>query len=187
VVVRAGKEFEVDMTKNDETQKDSIVVRYVPTPYDIVEAMIKLAGVNKDDVVYDLGCGDGRMVALAVKIGGAKKGVGVDIDPDRVKEANETVKREGVADKVQIRLGDALKVDDISECTVLLIYMGEDFDLLLRPILEKNLKPGTRIVSHRFTFGSDKPEWKPDKTETLTGKDGDQYKIHLWTIKKKKE
>jgi ribosomal protein L11 methylase PrmA len=143
--------------------------------------MIKLAGIGKDDVVYDLGCGDGRMVIAAVKQGGAKKGIGVDIDPQRVKEAKENVQKEGVADKVEIREGDALKVKDLSDATVVLLYMGNEFDLLLRPILEKQLKPGARIVSHRFTMG----DWKPEKTETLTGKDGDRYLIHLWRIEKK--
>jgi uncharacterized protein (TIGR03000 family) len=182
VKITAGKEFEVDMRENDTTHPDKAVIRYVPTPPDIVDAMIKLAGVGKDDVVYDLGCGDGRMVIAAVKHG-AKKGIGVDIDPVRVKEAKENAKNEGVTDKVEIREGDALKVKDLSDATVILLYMGNEFDLLLRPILEKELKPGTRIVSHRFTMG----DWKPEKTETLTGKDGDRYLIHLWTIKEKGE
>jgi uncharacterized protein (TIGR03000 family) len=181
VEVMAGKEVEVDMRENDKNHPDDAVIRFVPTPPDIVEAMIKLAGVGKDDVVYDLGCGDGRMVIAAVKQGGAKKGVGVDIDPQRVKEAKENAQKEGVADKVEIREGDALKVKDLSDATVVLLYMGNEFDLLLRPILEKQLKPGARIVSHRFTMG----DWKPEKTETLTGKDGDRYLIHLWKIEKK--
>ncbi|HLW67105.1 MAG TPA: TIGR03000 domain-containing protein [Gemmataceae bacterium] len=181
VKVLAGKEVEVDMRENDPVHPDDAVIRFVPTPPDIVEAMIKLAGVGKDDVVYDLGCGDGRMVIAAVKQGGAKKGVGVDIDPQRVKEAKENAQKEGVADKVEIREGDALKVKDLSDATVVLLYMGNEFDLLLRPILQKQLKPGARIVSHRFTMG----DWKPEKTETLTGKDGDRYLIHLWKIEKK--
>jgi len=181
VQVAAGKEVEVDMQQNDKDHPDEAVIRYVPTPPDIVDAMVKLAGVGKDDIVYDLGCGDGRLVIAAVKAG-AKKGIGVDLDKERVKESKENAQKEGVADKVEIREGDALKVKDLSDATVILLYMGNEFDLLLRPILEKELKPGTRIVSHRFTMG----DWKPEKTEKLTGKDGDQYLIHLWKIEKKK-
>ena len=181
VEVMAGKEVEVDMRENDKGNPDEAVIRFVPTPPDIVEAMVKLAGIGKDDVVYDLGCGDGRMVIAAVKQGGAKKGIGVDIDPQRVKEAKENVQKEGVGDKVEIREGDALKVKDLSDATVVLLYMGNEFNMLLKPILEKHLKPGARIVSHRFTMG----DWKPEKTETLTGKDGDRYLIHLWKIEKK--
>jgi uncharacterized protein (TIGR03000 family) len=181
IEIMAGKEVEVNMLENDKDHPDKAVIRYVPTPPDIVDAMIKLAGVGKDDVVFDLGCGDGRLVIAAVKAG-AKKGIGVDLDKERVKESKENAQKEGVADKVEIREGDALKVEDLSDATVVLLYMGNEFNALLRPILEKQLKPGTRIVSHRFTFG----DWKSEKTEKLTGKDGDQYLIHLWKIEKKK-
>jgi uncharacterized protein (TIGR03000 family) len=178
VSVEAGQTIDVDLSKtmNDER----VLVRYVPTPHDIVEQMLKLGKVGKDDVVYDLGCGDGRMVIAAVKKGGAKKGIGIDIDPVRVKESIENVKSEGVADKVEIRQGDVLDVKDISDATVILLYMGDDLNNRLKPILRKSLKPGARIVSHRFTMG----DWKPETTETVTGQDGDTYKLHLWRIEK---
>jgi len=108
----------------------------------------------------------------------AKRGVGIDIDPLRIKESKANAKRVGVEDKVEFRLGDVLKVKDLSDATVVLLYMGDELNMQLRPILQKHLKPGARIVSHRFTMG----DWKPLKTETITGKDGDKYQIHLWKI-----
>jgi uncharacterized protein (TIGR03000 family) len=180
VSVQAGKEVEVDLTKADPKQPDDIVIRYVPTPPDIVEAMLKLGKVGKDDVVYDLGCGDGRIVVAAVGKFKAKRGVGVDLDPQRIKESKANAERAGVTDKVEFRQDDIFKVADLDSATVVMLYMGNELNAQLRPILQKKLKPGTRIVSHRFTMG----DWKPDKTETITGEDGDTYLIHLWTIGK---
>src|SRR5262249_44893849 len=108
-------EITVDFRKPSDKEKDDIVVRFVPTPQEFVDAMCKLAKVTKDDVVYDLGCGDGRMVITAVKKFGAKRGVGVDIDPDLVKKCKESAKAAGVADKVEFRVGDVLKVEDLSD------------------------------------------------------------------------
>ena len=176
--VAGDKEVVIDLSKPDPKHPDDVLVRYVPTPEDIVEAMLKLAKVGRDDVVYDLGCGDGRMVIAAVAKAEAKRGVGIDIDPLRIKESKANAKRVGVEDKVEFRLGDVLKVKDLSDATVVLLYMGDELNMQLRPILQKHLKPGARIVSHRFTMG----DWKPLKTETITGKDGDKYQIHLWKI-----
>ena len=181
VVVEAGKAVDVDMRKMDPKQGDKLIIRWVPTPPDVVDAMMKLGNVGKDDVVYDLGCGDGSLVITAVKKFHAKRGVGVDLDPEKVQGSKESAKRAGVADKVEIREGDVLKVKDLSEATVVLLYMSDDLNLLLRPKLQEQLKPGARIVTHRFLMG----DWKPDKTESIEGQDGDVYKIHLWTIKKK--
>jgi uncharacterized protein (TIGR03000 family) len=184
VKVEAGKEVQVDLRKADPAQGDKLFIRYVPTPEKVVDAMMKLAGVGKDDVVYDLGCGDGRMLIAAVKKFNARRGVGVDLDPERIDEAKAAAKEAGVADKVEIRKGDVLKVTDLSEATVVTLYLSDDLNLLLRPILLKQLKPGTRIVAHRFLMG----DWKPDKTETETITDGvwaGEYHIHLWTVPKK--
>jgi uncharacterized protein (TIGR03000 family) len=180
VKVTGGGSYEIDMQKNDPKEPDDITIRFVPTPPEIVEAMLKLAKVGKDDVVYDLGCGDGRMVIAAVAKGGAKRGVGIDIDPDRVKDSLENVKKAGAGNKVEIREGDVLKVKDISDASVVLLYMGNELNEALRPILQKQLKPGSRIVSHRFTMGN----WKPEKSETVTGTDGGKYEIHLWIVGK---
>ena len=105
--------------------------------------LLELAKVTKDDVVFEPGCGDARMVAAAVKMG-AKRGVGIDLDPDRIAEAKETVKKVGVADKVELRLGDALDIKDLDQATVVLLYMGNEFDLLIRPHLWRQLKVGAR-------------------------------------------
>src|SRR5262249_54074834 len=109
--------------------------------------------------------------------------VGIDIDPKMVKRAKDNVKEAGLADKIEIRQGDILDVKDISDATVVLLYLGLDLNLRLKPILQKSLKPGARVVSHRFLMG----DWKPDKSITITGMDGNEYKLHLWVIPKKKD
>jgi uncharacterized protein (TIGR03000 family) len=177
VTIEAGKTTTLDLTKEDPKQPDHIVIRYVPTPESVVEAMLKLAKVGKDDVVYDLGCGDGRIVVTAVKKFGAKKGVGIDLDPKRIAESNANVKKEGVEGKVEIRKGDVMKVDDLGQATVVCLYLADELNEQLRPILQKTLKPGSRIVSHRFKMG----DWKPEKTEKLEVA-GEEYEVHLWTI-----
>jgi SAM-dependent methyltransferase len=186
-VVAKDGEITVDFRKPSDKEKDDIVVRFVPTPQEFVDAMCKLGKVTKDDVVYDLGCGDGRMVITAVKKFGAKKGVGVDIDPDLIKKCKEAAKKAGVADKVEFRVGDVLKVEDLSDATVVLLYMGDDINARLKPILKKTLKPGSRVVSHRFLMGED---WPPEKSETVKATYGEypgyQNEIHLWTIKAQK-
>jgi len=156
----------------------------VPTPHEVVEAMCKLGNVGPKDVVYDIGSGDGRLVILAVKKFGAKKGIGIDIDESLVKKSQENARKEGVSDKVEFRAGDALAIKDFSEASVVLLYLGDFLNRKLKPALQKTLKPGSRVVSHRFEMGKD---WLPDRTVTMhaTNNDGDQeeYKLHLWTIK----
>jgi uncharacterized protein (TIGR03000 family) len=177
VTFKGGEELKVDMTVDD--PNDKAVIRFVPTPEDIVAKMVELAKITKDDVVYEPGCGDARILTAAVKAG-AKKGIGIDLDPERIAEAKETVKEAKLENKIDIRQGDALEFKEFPEVTVVMLYMGEEFDALIRPHLWKNLKIGSRIVSHRFTFG----DWKPDKTLMVTGEDGDEYEVHLWTITK---
>jgi uncharacterized protein (TIGR03000 family) len=177
---KAGDEVAIDLTKPDPKAPDKAVIRWVPTPDDVVEEMLKLGDVKDGDVVYEPGPGDGRVLIAAVKKG-AKKAVGIEIDAKKAAEAAEAVKKAKLEDKIKIIEGDALKDRDYSEATVVMLYMGNEFNALLRPVLEKQLKPGTRIVSHRFTFG----DWAPDKTITVTGMDGEEYKLHLWTVKEK--
>jgi predicted RNA methylase len=175
-------EIEIDLTVADPKMKDEIVVIYVPTPDDVVDRMCKMAKVTKDDVVYDLGCGDGRIVIAAVAKYGAKHGVGIDLDPERVKDSKENAKKHKLtSQQIEFRQGNVLRIDDLSKATVVMLYMGDDINLRLRPILQKTLKPGSRIVSHRFTMG----DWKPDKTETVNSTAGYECLVHLWTIKKK--
>jgi uncharacterized protein (TIGR03000 family) len=181
VAVGDGKEVAVDLSKSDPKSPDDIVVRYVPTPDDVVDEMCKMAKIGKDDVVYDLGCGDGRMVITAVKKFGAKKGIGIDLDPKLVKECKENAKKAGVQDKVEFREGDVLKVKDLADATVVMLYMGDDINLRLRPILQSTLKPGSRVVSHRFTMG----DWKPIAEKTIDSTVGYPCTVLLWEIKKK--
>lgn len=171
----------VDLTKAYDTEK--IKIRWVPTPEDVVAKMCKLAKVDKKDTVYDIGCGDGVMVFHAVEKFGAKRGVGIDIDKSLLKKCTAKAKERKLDDKVEFKYGDALEIKDVSDASVVLLYMGDDVNLRLRPVLQKTLKPGSRIVSHRFLMG----DWRPTRTETFTGEDGDEYDIHLWVIEKKKE
>ena len=150
-------------------------VQYVPTPHDVVEEMLKLADVKKSDIVYDLGCGDGRIVITAAKRYGAR-GVGIDIDPERIRESQENAQKEGVADKVKFREEDLFE-SDIKEATVVMLYLLNSLNQKLKPKLLKELKPGTRVVSHNFDMG----EWKPEKTVQLLGST-----IYLWVIPESK-
>jgi uncharacterized protein (TIGR03000 family) len=175
VTFRAGEPLKVDLTVDD--PNDRARVRYVPTPPEIADEMVKLAGVTGQDVVFEPGCGDARITIAAVK-GGARKGVGIDIDPERVEESRARVKEAGLDDKIEIRLGDALDIKDLSTASVVLLYMGDHFNLLIRPILWRELKVGARVVSHRFTMG----DWKPDKTVTVGSELGGEYELHLWTV-----
>jgi SAM-dependent methyltransferase len=148
---------------------------YVPTPQDVVDRMLKLGQVTKDDVVYDLGCGDGRIVVTAAKQFGAR-GVGVDIDPQRIKESEANAKAAGVEHLVSFKLQDAMTVD-VSPATVVTLYLLSASNVKLRPILTKQLRPGARIVSHAFTMG----DWPPDKTDEFTDSAGSMRSLYLWT------
>jgi SAM-dependent methyltransferase len=150
-------------------------VIYVPTNYEVVTAMLKLARVTKDDVVYDLGCGDARIPVIAARDFGAR-GVGIDIDPQRIVEANATVKQAGVEKRVTIRQEDLFEAD-IKDATVVTLYLLQRLNEKLKPKLMRDLKPGTRIVSHAFDMG----DWPPEKTEEVAG-----ARIYLWTIPPKK-
>lgn len=180
VDVKAGQTVTVDMTKANPKILDDFRIIYVPTEQEVVDAMCKLARVGKDDVVYDLGCGDGRIVVTAVNKFGARKGVGVDLDPQRIKEANANARKAKVVDRVEFRQGDVFKVTDLEKASVVMLYMSDELNEQLRPILQAKLKPGSRIVSHQFRMGN----WKPEKTETIEV-DGDSSEIFLWTIQDK--
>ncbi len=149
-------------------------VIYVPTPPEVVEAMLKVANVKSSDVVYDLGCGDGRIVVTAAQKYGAR-GVGIDIDPQRIKEANENVQKAGVGDKVKIMQADLFETS-LSEATVVTLYLLPSLNVKLMPKLMKELKPGTRIVSHAFDMG----DWKPEQTINVDGRT-----VYYWTIPKR--
>ncbi len=181
VKVKGGDKAKVDMTvKNPKT--DKIVVRWVPTPDDIVDEMCKLAKVTKSDVVYDLGCGDAVMLIRPIQKFNAKKGVGIDIDPKILEKAKENVKKAKLEDKIELRVGDILNVKDMADADVVLLYIGDDLGERLSPVLQKTMKKGARIVSHRFVLG----DWTPTKTVTVKGGDTYEYELHMWIIGEKK-
>jgi predicted RNA methylase len=149
-------------------------VIFVPTPQEVVDAMLKVAKVSQSDVVYDLGSGDGRIPITAAKTYGAR-GVGIDIDPQRIREANANAKTAGVTDKVKF-LNQDLFTTDISEASVVTLYLLPSLNLKVLPKLMKELKPGTRIVSHAFDMG----DWKPEQTLNVNGRT-----VYYWTIPKR--
>ena len=149
-------------------------VIFVPTREPVANAMVKLAGVTKNDVVYDLGCGDGALLIAAARLGA--RVVGVDIDPQRIKEATENVRKAGVQERVTLIRGDifdpAIK---IGEASVVTLYLLPSLNQKLMPRLKADLKPGTRVVSHAFSMGED---WPADREEQADG-----TTIYMWTIK----
>jgi len=147
---------------------------YVPTPQDVVDRMLEIAAVTSKDILYDLGCGDGRIVVTAAKHYGAR-GVGFDIDPQRIKEAEENARREGVEKLARFVLQDAMTVD-VSAASVVTLYLLPDSNRKLRPILTRQLRPGSRIVSHAF----DMDEWEPAQVEHMTDSGGMSRTIYLW-------
>jgi len=151
-------------------------VIFVPTPYEVVEEMLRVAQVKKGDVLYDLGSGDGRIPVTAARKYGIRA-VGIDIDPERITEANENARKNGVTKLVQFRQEDLFKAD-FHEATVVTLYLLPDLNVKLRPRLLAELKPGTRIVSHQFDMGT----WKPEKKIELNGRT-----IYLWTVPAKKQ
>jgi len=147
---------------------------YVPTPQEVVDRMLSLADVTAKDVVYDLGSGDGRIPITAAQKYGAR-GVGVDIDPARIAESNANAKAAGVEKLVSFRQQDVITVD-VSEATVVTLYLLSSSNLKLRPILTRQLRPGARVVSHSFTMG----DWKPDKVDEFRDSSGLGRVLYLW-------
>ena len=145
---------------------------YVPTPPEVVDKMLALAKVGRNDTLYDLGCGDGRIVVTAAKRYGAR-GTGIDINPQRIEEARSNAKAAGVGNKVQFRVGNLFE-EDVSPATVVTLYLLPDINLKLRPRLWEQLKVGTRVVSHDFAMGED---WPPERVERI----GDKT-VYYWTI-----
>ena len=147
---------------------------YVPTPAEVVDRMLQLGQVGKSDVLVDLGCGDGRIPITAAKRFGTR-GIGVDIDPQRIAEANANAQKEGVSHLVSFKLQDAMTTD-VSEATVVTLYLLWASNLKLRRILTRQLKPGARIVSHAFSMG----DWQPDKLDTFVDSAGTTRTLYLW-------
>ena len=152
------------------------IVPYVPTPQDVVERMLELAQVKKGDVVYDLGSGDGRIVVTAAKKYGVKA-IGFEIDPERIKESHENIKKAGVENLVEIRQQD-IRTVDLSPASVLTMYLLPDVNLMIRPNIWKQMKPGSRVVSHDFDMG----DWKPLKTEHIKDGSSWEHTLYLWHV-----
>jgi SAM-dependent methyltransferase len=152
-------------------------VPYVPTPPEVVDRMLEIAQVKSGDVIYDLGSGDGRIIIQAAKRYGVK-GVGIEIDADLVQKAKDNAFKEKVEHLVEFRAEDALKVD-VSRATVVTLYMLPEFNAKLRPIFDKELKPGTRVVSHDFEIQG----WVPDKVERIKGDFLHDHTILLFEVR----
>lgn len=177
----------------DKAAEPEIKVPFVPTNEKVVAAMLKLADVKKGDVVYDLGCGDGRIVIAAVGQFGAKRGLGIDFNPERLADCRKSVEK-AIADKhltkeqaknLTFKQGDVLKMtpEDFKDVDVVTLYLLPEVNRRLKPILQKGLKPGARVVSHDFNMGED---WKADKEEKVKSERAYPHTIYLWTIKAKK-
>ncbi|MGE0870347.1 MAG: 50S ribosomal protein L11 methyltransferase [Kofleriaceae bacterium] len=161
-----------DDRQSGPTRKPDVI--YVPTPEPVVTKMLTMAKVGPDDVVYDLGCGDGRIPIAAVRDFGAKAGVCVDIDPARIREAQANVKRAGLQDKIQVRYADMFQVDT-SPATVVTLYLLDSLNIKLRPKLQRELRNGARIVSQTFSMG----DWKPVEHAHVAS-----TPVYLWVISK---
>lgn len=157
------------------------IVPYVPTPQEVVERMLELAQVKAGDVVYDLGSGDGRIVVTAAKKYGVKA-IGFEIDPQRIKESHENIKKAGVEKLVEIRLQD-IRTVDLSQASVLTMYLLPEVNLMIRPNIWQQMKPGSRIVSHDFDMG----DWKPLKTEHIKDSSTWDHTLYLWHVEAAKK
>ena len=153
-------------------EKIKLDVPYEPSSEEVVTAMLEIAQVGKDDLVYDLGCGDGRIVIAAAQKAGAR-GVGVDLDPERVKESSENARKAKVNDRVQFFQQDLFQTD-IGKATVVMLYLWPEVNLKLRPKLLRELKPGIRVVSHSHNMGN----WEPDQTVTVP----QGHNVYFWVI-----
>jgi ubiquinone/menaquinone biosynthesis C-methylase UbiE len=169
-----------------EHKEPEIIVPFVPTHPKVVEAMLKLAEVKPGDTVFDLGCGDGRIVISAVKDFKAKRGLGIDFNPERLKDCQRSMEQAKLTPEQQeaitFKQGDVLKLtpEDFKDVDVVTLYLLPEVNLRLRPVLQKGLKPGARIVSHDFDMG----DWKPDKTQKVVA--DRTHTIYLWVIKNEK-
>jgi SAM-dependent methyltransferase len=162
----------VSQTISDRQEKIELDVPYEPSSEEVVGVMLEIAKVGTNDLVYDLGCGDGRIVIAAAKKAGAR-GVGVDLDPERIKESIENARKANVTERVQFFLQDLFQTE-IGKATVVMLYLWPEVNLKLRPKLFRELKPGTRVVSHSHDMGS----WEPD--QTITASEG--HRVHFWVI-----
>jgi len=183
ITFKAGEEVTLDIRKKDDKIEDNVIIRWVPTPRVVAKDMCELAKIGPDDVVMDPGCGDCIMLITAMEDFKVKRAIGTDYDPVMVKKGQEAVKAAKLEDKISVKEGNALKLgaDDLKDVTVVMLYMGNELNIRLRPTLWEHLKPGARVVSHRFIMG----DWKPDKSTTVSrvGDYGEEeFHLHVWTV-----
>jgi len=177
IIILAGNAFSLNNSEEGyamqhaKAEKTRLDVPYEPSPTQVVEEMIKMAGVGRDDIVYDLGCGDGRIVLAAAKKTGCTA-VGIDLDPVRVKESRKNALKEGLSGKVSFHEQDLFD-SDLSKATVVMLFLYPDVNLKLRPKLLNELKPGARVVSHCHTMG----DWVPDKSARVNWRN-----LYFWVI-----
>jgi len=152
--------------------EERLDVPYVTTPYEVIDVMLELADVRPDDIVYDLGCGDGRLVLQAIEQRGAQRGVGVDLDPRRIEESKENARQMGLQDRVEFRVEDVFETD-MSEASVVLFYLLTSVNVRLSPTFLEQLEPGTRLVSHAFGMG----DWEADEERDLS-----YTKVYYWVV-----
>ena len=180
VLGRWGGISDRSLARAQEDIESRKIVPYVPTPQDVVEKMLEMAEVKKGDVVYDLGSGDGRIVVTAAKKYGVKA-IGFEIDPDRIKESRENIRKAGVGNLVEIRQQDIRSVD-LSPASVVTMYLLPEVNLMLRPNVLSQMKPGSRIVSPDFDMG----DWKAVKELRIKDATGWEHTLYLWRIEAKK-
>ena len=177
--------FQPDLVSGQAAQKyedeGKKIVPYVPTPQEVVERMLELAEVKKGDVIYDLGSGDGRIVVTAAQKYGVKA-IGFEIDPQRIKESAENIKKAGVGHLVEIRQQD-IRTVDLSPASVLTMYLLPEVNLMIRPNIWKQMRPGSRVVSHDFDMG----DWKPLKTEHIKDGSSWDHTLYLWHVEANKK
>jgi SAM-dependent methyltransferase len=156
--------------------QDRSLAPFVPTPDEVVDRMLRLANVGPQDVVYDLGCGDGRIVIAAARTFGAR-GVGIDLDANLINQAEAAARAAGVESRVKFLVQDAMTVD-VSDATVVTLYLLSASNVKLRPILTRQLRRGSRIVSHSFAMGT----WEPDAVDTVVTAAGTSRTLYLWNV-----
>ncbi len=154
---------------------------YVPTADEVIEKMFEMGKVGKDDLIFDLGCGDARILFMAAKKFGSR-GVGLELNPERIVESMDQAKKYNVGTLVEIRYGDALKPKDLGDATVVVLYMFEEFMDLWLPIAKEKLKPGTRILSHDYSW---KKGWEPTATAIVKSASRDNHKVLMWVVPEK--
>ena len=185
-----GDAKDKDKNKFDPKYKNTT---YVPTADEVINKMFEMAKVTEKDVIFDLGCGDNRICYMAAKKYGCR-GVGIEINPDRIREAMDQYEKFNggkefgkLLSLVEVRQGDALKVKDIGDATVVVMYMFPEFMDLWFPIAREKLKPGTRIVSHDYSWTDAVKGWEPTATATVKSSMRDNHKVLLWTVPEKKK